>query len=260
MNVLFEQIGRVVVAKLNRPSALNALNTETMYELISKLEKFDKSPSVGCIIITGSENIFCAGADIKEMASKNFSQMFEEDYFGYWEVFSKIKTPIIAAVSGYALGGGCELAMMCDTILASENAVFGQPEIKLGVIPGIGGTQRLTSLVGKSKAMDIILSGRNIEAKEAENIGLASKIISQNNFLNNVIKYAQNIANYSKTALIASKEAINQSLECSLKDGIVFERRVFHSLFNTQDQKEGMDAFLEKRIANFNSIYQPIKK
>ncbi|MGG8494873.1 enoyl-CoA hydratase-related protein [Tenacibaculum sp. TC6] len=256
MNVLFEQIDRVVIAKLNRPSALNALNSETMYELISKLKKYDQSPSVGCIVITGSENVFCAGADIKEMASKNFSQMFEEDYFGYWEVFSKIKTPVIAAVSGYALGGGCELAMMCDIILASETAVFGQPEIKLGVIPGIGGTQRLTSLVGKSKAMELILSGRNIEVEEAEKIGLVSKIFPQTNFLTNVIKYAKDLANYSKTALIASKESINQSLECSLKDGIVFERRIFHSLFNTKDQKEGMNAFLEKRSANFNSMYQ----
>ncbi|CAL2092292.1 enoyl-CoA hydratase-related protein [Tenacibaculum sp. 190524A02b] len=256
MNVLFEQIDRVVIAKLNRPSALNALNSDIMYELISALEKYDKSPSVGCIVITGNENIFCAGADIKEMASKSFSQMFEEDYFGYWETFTKIKTPIIAAVSGYALGGGCELAMMCDTIIASEAAVFGQPEIKLGVIPGIGGTQRLTSLVGKSKAMDIILSGRNIYIEEAEQIGLVSKVLPKNNFLQEVIAYAQNIANYSKTALIASKEAINQSLECSLKDGIVFERRIFHAMFNTQDQKEGMNAFLEKRSPNFNSIYQ----
>ncbi len=252
MNVLFEQIDRVVIAKLNRPNALNALNTETMYELITALKKYDKSPSVGCFVITGNENIFCAGADIKEMATKNFSQMFQEDFFGYWEVFSKIKTPIIAPVSGYALGGGCELAMMCDIILASESAIFGQPEIKLGVIPGIGGTQRLTSLIGKSKAMDIILSGRNIDVNEAENIGLVSKILPLKNFSKEVLNYAEKISNYSKTALIASKESINQSLECSLKDGIVFERRIFHALFNTSDQKEGMNAFLEKRSANFN--------
>ncbi len=252
MNVLFEQIGRVIIAKLNRPSSLNALNSSTMYELIEGLKKYDTNPDIGCIVLTGSERVFCAGADIKEMSQKNFNDMFNEDYFGYWEVFAKVKTPIIAAVSGYALGGGCELAMMCDIIIATENAVFGQPEIKLGVIPGIGGTQRLTSLVGKAKAMDLILSGRNLSAQEAFASGLVSKIIAEQHFLNEVILYAQELATYSKTALIAAKETINQSLECSLKDGIVFERRLFHALFNTDDQKEGMTAFLEKRTATFN--------
>lgn len=252
MNILFKQIERVVIAQLNRPSSLNSLNSELMYELISEIQKYDQMKTVGCIIITGSDRVFCAGADIKEMNNKGFSEMFIENYFGYWELLSKIKTPIIAAVSGYALGGGCELAMMCDIIIASENAVFGQPEIKLGVIPGIGGTQRLTNLIGKSKAMDIILTGRNISALEADKLGLVSKIFPSDNFLRNVIEYAQGISNLSKTALIASKEAINHSLQVHLNEGIIFERRIFHSLFNTQDQKEGMNAFLEKRIPNFN--------
>ena len=191
MNILFKQIERVVIAQLNRPSSLNSLNSELMYELISEIQEYDQMTTVGCIIITGSDRVFCAGADIKEMNNKGFSEMFIENYFGYWELLSKIKTPIIAAVSGYALGGGCELAMMCDIIIASENAVFGQPEIKLGVIPGIGGTQRLTNLIGKSKAMDIILTGRNISASEADEIGLVSKIFPSDNFLRNVIEYAQ---------------------------------------------------------------------
>ncbi|WP_440880944.1 enoyl-CoA hydratase-related protein [Tenacibaculum sp. C7A-26P2] len=252
MNILFKQIERVVIAQLNRPSSLNSLNSELMYELISEIQEYDQMTTVGCIIITGSDRVFCAGADIKEMNNKGFSEMFIENYFGYWELLSKIKTPIIAAVSGYALGGGCELAMMCDIIIASENAVFGQPEIKLGVIPGIGGTQRLTNLIGKSKAMDIILTGRNISASEADEIGLVSKIFPSDNFLRNVIEYAHGISCLSKTALIASKEAINHSLQVHLNEGIVFERRIFHSLFNTKDQKEGMNAFLEKRIPNFN--------
>ncbi len=252
MNVLFEKIGRIVIAKLNRPNSLNALNSDIMYELISGLQKYDTSPSVGCFIITGNEKAFCAGADIKEMSDKDFSQMFNEDYFSYWEIFSRIKTPVIAAVNGYAFGGGCELAMMCDIIYASENAVFGQPEIKLGVIPGIGGTQRLTKLIGKSKATEIILTGRNVTAIEAEKIGLVSKMLPENNFIEHVLQQAIIISNYSKTALKAAKESINQALESSLKDGIVFERKVFHSLFHTKNQKEGMSAFLEKRTPQFN--------
>lgn len=252
MNVLFEQIDRIVIAKLNRPKALNALNSEIMYELISGLLEYDASPEVGCIIITGNEKAFCAGADIKEMSQKDFSQMFNEDYFGYWEIFSRIKTPILAAVNGYAFGGGCELAMMCDIIYASENAQFGQPEIKLGVIPGIGGSQRLTKLVGKSKAMEIILTGRTISADEAERIGLITRILPTDNFLSLVIDRAKTIASYSKTALKAAKEVTNYALESSLKDGIAFERRLFHSLFHTQNQTEGMNAFLEKRAPKFN--------
>lgn len=252
MNVLFEQIDRIVVATLNRPKALNALNTELMHELITGLQKYDTLDSVNCFIIKGNENVFCAGADIKEMAQKDFSQMFHEDYFSHWEVLARIKKPIIAAVSGYAFGGGCELAMMCDIIYASESALFGQPEIKLGVIPGIGGTQRLTRLVGKSKAMEIILTGRNINAKEAETMGLVSKVFPNPNFTSEVLKQAKTLTNYSKTALIAAKESVNQSLESNLREGIIFERKVFHSLFHTKSQKEGMSAFLEKRSPKFN--------
>lgn len=252
MNVLFEKIDRTVIAKLNRPKNLNALNSDIMHELISGLQAYDKQSSVGCFIITGNEKAFCAGADIKEMIQKDFSEMFHEDYFSYWEIFSRIKTPIIAAVDGYAFGGGCELAMLCDIIYASENAVFGQPEIKLGVIPGIGGTQRLTKLVGKSKAMEIILTGRNVSALEAEKIGLVSKVLIGTNFMDQVLEKAQLITTYSKTALKATKETVNQALESSLKDGIVFERKVFHSLFHTENQVEGMSAFLEKRIPKFN--------
>ncbi len=252
MNVLFEKIDRIVIAKLNRPKALNALNSELMHELIAGLQKYDSSSEIGCFVITGNDKAFCAGADIKEMAEKDFSQMFHEDYFSYWEIFSRIKTPIIAAVNGYAFGGGCELAMMCDIIYASDTASFGQPEIKLGVIPGIGGTQRLTKLIGKSKAMEIVLSGRTMAAEEAEKTGLISKILPTNNFLDHVLSEATLVSNYSKTALIAAKEAVNQSLESSLKDGIVFERKVFHSLFHTKNQQEGMNAFLEKRIPKFN--------
>ncbi|WP_075340901.1 enoyl-CoA hydratase-related protein [Tenacibaculum agarivorans] len=252
MNVLFEQIGRIVIAKLNRPKALNALNSEIMIELISGLQKYDNYPEVGCFIITGNERAFCAGADIKEMIQKDFSEMFNEDYFGYWELFSRIKTPIVAAVNGYAFGGGCELAMMCDIIYASENAQFGQPEIKLGVIPGIGGSQRLTKLIGKPKAMEMILTGRTIDAIEAERIGLVTQILRKTDFLSQVIHIAQTIASYSKIALKAAKEATNYALESSLKDGIFFERRLFHSLFHTQNQIEGMSAFIEKRTAKFN--------
>ncbi|WP_299709526.1 enoyl-CoA hydratase-related protein [uncultured Tenacibaculum sp.] len=252
MNVLFEKIDRIVIAKLNRPKALNALNSELMHELISGLLEHDSSQEIGCFIITGHDNAFCAGADIKEMAQKDFNTMFNEDYFGYWEIFSRIKTPVIAAVNGYAFGGGCELAMMCDIIYASENAQFGQPEIKLGVIPGIGGTQRLTKLVGKSKAMEIILTGKTIDAEEAERIGLVTKVLPKEDFTKQIIEKAQLIASYSKTALKAAKEATNQALESSLKDGIVFERKLFHSLFHTENQTEGMNAFLEKRTPKFN--------
>ena len=252
MNVLFEKIDRIVIAKLNRPKTLNALNSELMHELISGLLEHDSSQEIGCFIITGNDNAFCAGADIKEMAQKDFNTMFNEDYFGYWEIFSRIKTPVIAAVNGYAFGGGCELAMMCDIIYASENAQFGQPEIKLGVIPGIGGTQRLTKLVGKSKAMEIILTGKTINAEEAERIGLITQVLPKENFTKQIIEKAQLIASYSKTALKAAKEATNQALESSLKDGIVFERKLFHSLFHTKNQTEGMNAFLEKRTPKFN--------
>ncbi|CAA0219507.1 enoyl-CoA hydratase-related protein [Tenacibaculum maritimum] len=251
MNILFERQGRVLIAELNRPK-VNALNTELMHELIEGLQKYDRDPTIGCFIIKGNTKFFSAGADILEMSTKTYEEMFNEDYFAYWELFSRIRTPKIAAVSGYAFGGGCELAMMCDFIYASDKAVFGQPEIKLGVIPGIGGSQRLTKLVGKSKAMEIILTGRSVGAIEAEKIGLVSKVFKQDTFWNQVLENANTIANYSKTASITAKDAVNQALESSLKDGIIYERKIFHALFNTKDQKEGMSAFLEKRNPNFN--------
>ncbi|PKH51669.1 enoyl-CoA hydratase [Tenacibaculum sp. Bg11-29] len=254
MNILFKQIDRVLIAQLNRPKALNALNSEIMHELLIGLEMYDLKPEIGCIVLTGNEDFFCAGADIKEMISMSANEMVNEDYFNHWERLAKIKTPIIAAVAGYAYGGGCELAMMADILYTTETSTFSQPEIKLGVIPGIGGTQRLTKLVGKSKAMDIILTGRNISAEEAYTAGLVSRIFPKQNFMQHVMNQAQIIANFSKIALKTAKETINQSLETGLNSGIVFERKLFHSLFNTSDQKEGMNAFIEKRVPQFNQI------
>ena len=246
-----EQKGRVVIIQLHRPEALNALNTQIMLELTQTMQELDNDPQVGCFVITGSEKAFAAGADIKEMQNKSYIDMAQEDYFGEWEAFSAIKTPKIAAVLGYALGGGCELAMMCDIIYAANNAQFGQPEIKLGVIPGIGGSQRLTKLIGKSKAMDLILTGRLMSAIEAERAGLVSKVFSADQLFEETLKIAHVIATYSKTATVMAKEVVNFALESSLREGILFERRNFHALFATKDQKEGMQAFIEKRIPNF---------
>lgn len=256
MNISIEHKDRVVKLCINRPKALNALNTEVMLELTKIMKTLDKNPDVGCFVITGSEKAFAAGADIKEMCNKSYLDMYHEDYFSGWEEFSAIRTPKIAAVSGYALGGGCELAMMCDVIYASENSKFGQPEIKLGVIPGIGGTQRLTKTVGKSKAMEMILTGRIIDAFEAERIGLVSRVLVQSDFINEVLEIAKKIAAYSKPSLMMAVEAVNRSLELGMREGILFERRVFHSLFNTKDQKEGMQAFVEKRSPQFNTKNQ----
>ncbi len=251
MNILIKQQGRVVVVQLNRPEVLNALNLDLMQELVNKLKTLDRNPEVGCFVITGSQKAFAVGADIKEMESKTYNDMFYEDYFAGWEQFTAIRTPKIAAVSGYALGGGCELAMMCDTIYASENAIFGQPEIKLGVIPGIGGSQRLTKLIGKAKAMDMILTGKMIDAQEAEKSGLVARIIPQKKFLDKTLEIASLIASYSKRATITAREVVDSALELSLHEGVLFERRNFHSLFATNDQKEGMRAFLEKRKPSF---------
>lgn len=253
MNITIEQKKRVVKLTLNRPKVLNALNTETMLELVDVMKTLDKDPNIGCFVIAGSEKAFAAGADIKEMEGKSYLDMYNEDYFSRWEEFTAIRTPKIAAVSGYALGGGCELAMMCDIIYASENAKFGQPEIKLGVIPGIGGTQRLTKIVGKPKAMEMILTGRVIDALEAERIGLVSAILSTSNFINEVLEIAGVIASYSKPSVMLAIESVNRALELGMREGILFERRMFHSLFNTIDQKEGMRAFIEKRTPDFNT-------
>lgn len=251
MIIQTEQIGRVVLVRLNRPEKLNALNSEVMFAITQTLTELDKSPNVGCFVITGSERAFAAGADIAEMSDKSYSEMLGIDYFSGWEAFCALRTPKIAAVSGYALGGGCELAMMCDLIYAAESALFGQPEIKLGVIPGIGGTQRLTRLVGRAKAMDLILTGRMMDALEAERAGLVARVMPDESLLDETLAIANVISSYSKPSVLVAKEAIDRAEQVSLKEGLLFERRAFHSLFATQDQKEGMQAFLEKRSPNF---------
>lgn len=256
MNIKIEQRKRVAIITLDRPKALNALNTALMQETVSVMQKLDKDPEVGCFVITGSEKAFAAGADIKEMKDKSYLDMFHEDYFAGWEAFTSIRTPKIAAVSGYALGGGCELAMMCDIIYASTTAKFGQPEIKLGVIPGIGGTQRLTKMVGKTKAMDLILTGRLMDAEEAERSGLVSRVIPSNKLIEESLQAAELIASYSKTTVMIAKEAVDRATELSLREGVLYERRVFHALFATEHQKEGMQAFVEKRTPDFSKSNQ----
>ncbi|WP_327428534.1 enoyl-CoA hydratase-related protein [Streptomyces sp. NBC_01236] len=250
-NLKIEQDGGVVTVRLHRPHVLNALNTELLTELLDILRPLDKDPQVGCFVITGSERAFAAGADIKEMAGRTASEMAAEDYFAGWEEFAAFRTPKIAAVNGLALGGGCELAMMCDLIIAGESAAFGQPEIRLGVIPGIGGTQRLTRLVGRAKAMDLILTGRTMDAHEAERAGLVSRVVPDGRVLPEALEAATVIASYGRPAVTAARECVDRALETGLGDGVLFERRVFHGLFATEDQKEGMSAFLEKRTPVF---------
>ncbi|WP_330304410.1 MULTISPECIES: enoyl-CoA hydratase-related protein [unclassified Streptomyces] len=250
-NLKIEQDGGVVTVRLHRPHVLNALNTELLTELLQGLRSLDKDPQVGCFVITGSERAFAAGADIKEMAGRTASEMAAEDYFSGWEEFAAFRTPKIAAVNGLALGGGCELAMMCDLIIAGESAAFGQPEIRLGVIPGIGGTQRLTRLVGRAKAMDLILTGRTMDAHEAERAGLVSRVVPDGRVLPEALETATAIAAYGRPAVTAARECVDRALETGLGDGVLFERRVFHGLFATEDQKEGMSAFLEKRAPVF---------
>ncbi|WP_420343983.1 enoyl-CoA hydratase [Paenirhodobacter sp.] len=242
----------VALIRLNRPEALNALNSLLLSELAEALRQADANEKVRCIVITGSEKAFAAGADIKEMSSKSFVDMFTTNFFGT-ESDSLLRTrkPIIAAVAGYALGGGCELAMMCDFIICAENAKFGQPEINLGVIAGIGGTQRLTRFVGKSKAMDMHLTGRFMDAAEAERSGLVSRVVPLAQLLPEAMAAAHKIATKSMISVMAAKECVNRSYETTLAEGVLFERRVFHSLFSTEDQKEGMAAFLEKREPQF---------
>ncbi|MEQ1695201.1 MAG: enoyl-CoA hydratase [Hyphomicrobiaceae bacterium] len=249
--VLIERDGRVAIARLNRPQALNALNGQVMAELGEKLAAFDSDPDVGCIIVTGSEKAFAAGADIKEMAGKSVAEMFGEDFFAGWEKVWRVRTPKIAAVSGFALGGGCELALMCDTIFAADTAKFGQPEIKLGVMPGMGGSQRLTRLIGKSKAMDMILTGRMMDAAEAERCGLVSRVVPAAQLMSEAMAAAKVIADYGKLAVMMAREAVDRSQEIGLAEGLLYERRAFHALFATEDQKEGMAAFVAKRAAVF---------
>jgi len=251
-NILVRTEGRVGLIALNRPKQLNALNDALMDELGAALKAFDADANIGCIVLTGSEKAFAAGADIGAMAEYSFADVYKGDYITRnWETMRSIRKPIIAAVSGFALGGGCELAMMCDFIIAADNAKFGQPEIKLGVIPGAGGTQRLPRAVGKSKAMDMALTGRMMDATEAERAGLVSRVVPFDKMMDEALGAALIIADFSQIAVMAAKESVNRAFEGTLADGVMFERRLFHALFATQDQKEGMDAFLGKRKANF---------
>jgi enoyl-CoA hydratase len=252
-SIVVERRGGVGIVQLNRPHALNALNLTLKNELLDAVEAFDRDAEVGCILITGSDKAFAAGADIKEMADKTYIDIFRADYTADYERLTRVRKPIIAAVAGFALGGGCELAMMCDFIIAADNAKFGQPEIKLGIIPGIGGTQRLTRAVGKAKAMDLILTGRMMDAAEAERSGLVARVVPTASLMEEAIKIAETIAALSQPSLIAAKEAVNRSFETSLAEGVRFERRVFHALFATKDRKEGMTAFIEKRPPRFTN-------
>lgn len=246
-NLIVETKGRVGVIRLNRPQALNALNRALVLELTQAIDAFEADAGIGCLLITGSDKAFAAGADIKEMADKTFIEAYLGNFTADWSAPLRARKPIVAAVGGFALGGGCELAMQCDIIIAADNAKFGQPEIKLGVIPGIGGTQRLTRAVGKAKAMDLILTGRMMDAAEAEHSGLVARVVPAANLMDEAMKAADTIANMSLPSVLAAKEAVNRAFESSLAEGVVFERRIFHGLFATEDQKEGMKAFVEKR-------------
>jgi len=251
-NIVVETREHVGLIRLDRPKAMNALNTALMRELGDALQKFDADDNIGAIVLTGSEKAFAAGADIKEMQSKSFVEAYREDFItADWETVTRIRKPVIAAVAGFALGGGCELAMMCDFILAADTAKFGQPEINLGVMPGAGGTQRLTRFVGKSKAMEMNLTGRSMEAEEAERAGLVSRVVPADELVEEAVATAAKIAQKGRIAVIATKEAVNRAYETTLAEGVRFERRLFHALFATEDQSEGMTAFVEKRSATF---------
>lgn len=250
-NILVETRGAVGLITLNRPQALNALNGELISELDSALNAFDRDPQIGAMVITGSEKAFAAGADIKVMAEHSFPQTYLDDFLTSWDQIAEKRKPVIAAVAGFALGGGCELAMMCDFILAADTAQFGQPEIKLGVMPGAGGTQRLTRFVGKSKAMEMCLTGRMMDADEAERSGLVSRVVPAAELVDEAVKAAEKIASFSLPIAMMTKESVNRSYEVSLAEGVRFERRMFHSMFATRDQKEGMKAFIEKRKPEF---------
>ena len=245
---------KVGVITLNRPKQLNALNGEWMDELGAALKAFDADPAIGCMVITGSEKAFAAGADIGAMATYNFADVYKQDFITRnWETIRSVRKPVIAAVSGFALGGGCELAMMCDFIIAADNAKFGQPEIKLGIIPGAGGTQRLPRAVGKAKAMDLALTGRMMDATEAERAGLVSRVVAVDKLMDETLAAALMICDHSQLATMAAKESVNRAFESGLADGVMFERRMFHALFATSDQQEGMAAFVGKRKAQFTN-------
>jgi enoyl-CoA hydratase len=250
-NIIVETKGRVGLIRLNRPNALNALNSAMMVEIAAAVDAFEADTGIGCLVVTGSEKAFAAGADIKEMASKSYMDAFMGNFTATWDRLAHARKPVIGAVAGFALGGGCELAMQCDVIIAADTAKFGQPEIKLGIIPGIGGTQRLTRAVGKAKAMDMILTGRMMDAAEAERSGLVARVVPAADLVAEAMKTADTIAAMSLPSVMAAKEAVSRAFEISLAEGVAFERRVFHALFATEDQKEGMAAFVEKRPAKF---------
>ena len=252
-NILVETKGKVGVIRLNRPQALNALNKALLNDVRQAIATFEQDPGISCMILTGSEKAFAAGADIKEMSDQSYIDMLFSDFFGDSDMSTRARKPLIAAVAGFALGGGCELAMMCDFIIAADNAKFGQPEIKLGVIPGMGGTQRLTRAVGKAKSMEMTLTGRMMDATEAERAGLVARVVPLASLMEETMKTAEAIAGMSLVALMTAKEAVNRAFEVTLAEGIRFERRTFHALFATHDQKEGMKAFIEKRPAKFEN-------
>jgi len=245
---------KIGVIRLNRPQALNALNSNLVREMNDALDRFEADPQLGCAIITGSEKAFAAGADIKEMQGKSYPATYMEDFLTAWDRVATRRKPIIAAVAGFALGGGCELAMMCDIIIAADNAKFGQPEIKLGVMPGSGGTQRLTRLIGKAKAMDLVLTGRMMDAVEAERSGLVARVVPLADLMTETMKIAEAIAALSLPIVMMAKESVNRAYETTLAEGIRFERRVFHAMFATNDQKEGMAAFIAKRPPVFSDL------
>lgn len=249
--LLVEQRGAVTLITLNRPQALNALNSQVLADLIAALGTFDADPSQGCAVLTGSEKAFAAGADIKEMATQSFADMYGSNFFAGYDRVTATRKPVIAAVAGYALGGGCELAMMCDFIIAADNAKFGQPEIKLAVTPGMGGSQRMARAIGKAKTMDMCLTGRMMDATEAEQSGLVARVVPLADLVDEAVKAAQTIAGMAPLATLAVKEMVNAAFETTLQQGVVFERRLFHGLFGSEDQKEGMAAFVEKRPGNW---------
>src|SRR6201998_4848007 len=252
-NIIVETRGKIGIIRLNRPQALNALNAALIAELTQAVAAFEADAAIACMIITGSEKAFAAGADIKEMADKSYMDAFMGDFAANWDALARARKPTVAAGAGFALGGGCELARMCDVVIAADTAKFGQPEIKLGVIPGIGGTQRLTHAVGKAKAMDLILTGRMMDAAEAERAGLVARAVPAASLMEEAMKVAETIAAMSLPSVLSAKEAINRAFESPLVEGLRFERRVFHALFATEDQKEGMAAFIEKRPAKFKN-------
>jgi enoyl-CoA hydratase len=251
--ITVERRGRVGLVTLHRPEALNAHNLELMQELVAAASELDADTGIGAIVVAGSAKAFAAGADIKEMVSKDYQEMYAADWFEGWSRFTAVRTPIVAAVRGFALGGGCELAMMCDVIIAGDDARFGQPEIKLGVIPGMGGSQRLTRAIGKAKAMELILTGRTMDAEEAERAGLVSRVVPAESVLEEAMATATTIGSMSLPIAMMAKEVVNAAYETMLENGIRFERRVFHAAFATEDQKEGMSAFVEKRDPEFKN-------